>query len=77
MIECYANNQPLRARYIELNNLKHCEAWETESGRYRVALCSADFIGIEDSPEFSTIEECAEWCKQFAPELPFKNSNPE
>ena len=68
ILEAYKTNTAMRETYYRMNSIKHAEIWDTDDG-YQVALCSSEGIGLNSSPEFYTIGQCAKWAKEFCPEL--------
>lgn len=70
-IEAYRHNAPMRARYIEINSLKHVEALEDDEGRFYPFMCCGDSIGFpEDGRTFDTEQGVEDWAARYCPELP-------
>ncbi len=68
MIESYKTNAAMREAFYHMNGIKHAEIWNTDNG-YQVVLCNSYGRGWSESPEFTTIGQCAEWVKTYCPEL--------
>ena len=70
MIKLYPIDSPVRARYYELNNIKHVEIWQENKG-YSVALCRDDMVGTREYWH-ETKRECTRFINQYIPDLPYK-----